>query len=229
MLKILSWNIRQGGGTRLKKIIDKISSSNSDILVLSEFRHGKSGQMIRTSMIRLGYRFQNVSAAAPSSNSVAIFSRIPCQQLIYNDACPYFPHNIVCSVFEAFRLYGVYMPHKKKHELFEFLTDEAKKYDNIILMGDYNTGKNYIDQKGDSFWYNDQLQLFEKSGMVDAFRLIHGQNSEYSWFSHQGNGYRYDHSYLKETLKPVLADCYYQHDWREEGLSDHSAMILELA
>ncbi|MBT8191289.1 MAG: hypothetical protein KJO29_12735 [Bacteroidia bacterium] len=229
MLRILSWNIRQGGGTRINKILNKVTESESDIIIISEFRNGRTGQVFRSSLLKHGYRFQNVSAALPSDNSVAIFSKIPCQQLIYKDACPFFPHNIVCSVYDAFRIYGVYMPHKKKHKLFEFLTKESKQHENLIIAGDYNSGKNYIDQKGNSFWYTDQLTQLEESGMEDAFRLKHVDIAEYSWFSHKGNGFRYDHIYMNKVLTPVLSDCYYEHSWREKGLSDHSPMFLELA
>ena len=77
-------------------------------------------------------------------------------------------------------------------------------------------------------WYTDKLTALEKENYVDAFRHIHGQKEEYSWFSHQGNGYRYDHTYLSESLLPIVKNCYYIHEWREEGLSDHSSMVLEL-
>jgi len=68
----------------------------------------------------------------------------------------------------------------------------------------------------------------EKAGYVDAFRHIHGDAKEFSWFSHQGNGYRYDHTYLSDDLLPFISDCRYIHEWRDEGLSDHSPMVLTL-
>jgi hypothetical protein len=39
MLKILSWNIRQGGGTRLQKIVDSLAEINPEVIVLSEYRN----------------------------------------------------------------------------------------------------------------------------------------------------------------------------------------------
>jgi len=98
----------------------------------------------------------------------------------------------------------------------------------IIIAGDYNTGINHVDQVGKSFWYEDELIKLKKNGYVDAFRHIHGDIKEYSWYSHQGNGYRYDHTYVDEALIPIVKDCYYLNSWREEKLSDHSPMVLEL-
>ena len=95
-------------------------------------------------------------------------------------------------------------------------------------MGDFNTGKNFIDQKGDSFWYTSELKDLEEAGMVDGFRHVHGDVESYSWFSHKGNGYRYDHIYVSKDLLPLVKQCDYIHEARENKLSDHSPMILEL-
>ena len=106
------------------------------------------------------------------------------------------------------------------------MIDESER--NFIVAGDYNTGKNYIDQKGNSFWYTAELENLEKVGMKDAFRHVYGDEEEFSWYSHQGNGFRYDHTYISEGLLPIVKDCYYPHEYRIDGLSDHSPMILEL-
>ena len=41
-MRLLSWNIRQGGGLRLPRIADAIKRLDADILVLSEYRGGES-------------------------------------------------------------------------------------------------------------------------------------------------------------------------------------------
>lgn len=228
MLKILSWNIRQGGGSRISQITKALEKENAEIVVLSEFRNNASGIKIRYNLLRMGYRYQNVSAAKGNDNAVAIFSKLPCNNFIYSQSDQDYAHNVVSSEYDAFDVFGVYLPHKKKHKLFDFLLEEMPKAKPSILVGDYNTGKNYIDQKGDSFWYTDKIVALEKLGYVDAFRHIHKDVKEYSWFSHGGNGYRYDHTYVHKSLLPIVKDCYYLHAWREEKLSDHSPMVLGL-
>lgn len=64
--------------------------------------------------------------------------------------------------------------------------------------------------------------------MSDAFRFVNQDVEEYSWYSHQKNGYRYDHIYIDNSLKPIVKNCFYNHSWRVEKLSDHSPMFLEL-
>jgi len=228
LLKILSWNIRQGGGSRINKIVNAILNEKADIVVLSEYRNNDSGMRLRHNFLRIGYRFVNVTAAKKNDNAVAIFSKLSSNQYLYAKANLDFPHNIVCSSYDAFNIFGVYLPHKKKHKLFDFLLTEMQKGKPSILIGDYNSAKNFKDQKGDSFWYTDKLVALENNGFIDAFRYLHKDITEYSWYSHGGNGYRYDHTYIHESLIPILKDCYYIHKWREVGLSDHSPMVLEL-
>ncbi|MFK7821074.1 MAG: endonuclease/exonuclease/phosphatase family protein [Planctomycetaceae bacterium] len=228
-VSILSWNIRQGGGSRVDGILEAIRVDGSPILVLSEFRNNDRGLAIRSTLLKRGYGYQVVSAAQGPENSVLIASRFPCGSALFPTADPVYANSIVRADLPVCRLYGVYLPHKKKHRLFDFLLeDELDDEEPAIITGDFNSGKNGIDQAGDSFWYSDKLTALEKRGYFDAFREIHEDSRVYSWFSHQGNGYRYDHTYLHAALKPILKDCFYIHEWRKEGLSDHSAMKVVL-
>ena len=42
-LRLLAWNIRQGGGARLAAIAEALARHDADILVLSEYRGGDVG------------------------------------------------------------------------------------------------------------------------------------------------------------------------------------------
>ena len=228
MLKLLSWNIQQGGGSRTRGIIKFIAQQKPQIIVLSEFRNNDSGTFLRTKLLELKYQFQFVSLSTSDTNSVLIASQLPCHSRLFIDTGINYAHDVIAVDFEAFHLYGVYLPHKKKHQLFDLLEKEIQQYSPTIIMGDFNTGKNFIDQKGDSFWYTAELTRLEKAGMQDAFRYVHGDVETYSWYSHQGNGYRYDHIYTSQDLQPIIKQCDYIHEAREKKLSDHSPMILEL-
>ena len=229
MVSILSWNIRQGGGSRVAKILAAIFELDPSVIVLSEFRNNDKGVQIRTALLKRGFIHQVVSGAAKEINSVLIASKFPCGSGLFPDCDKNYPHSIVRADLDAFWLYGVYLPHKKKHRLFEFLLEQELADDEpAIVTGDWNTGKNGIDQVGNSFWYSEHLTTFEERGYFDAFRAVHGDVREYSWFSHQGNGFRYDHTYMHESLRSILKDCQFLHKWREAGLSDHSPMVIKL-
>lgn len=69
-------------------------------------------------------------------------------------------------------------------------------------------------------------------GFADAFRALHGYESrEPSWtwrkIAGHGGGYRLDHVFLSPELHPTAAR--YHHDWRDSGLSDHSALEVDWA
>lgn len=230
MISILAWNIRQGGGSRTADILQKLREQNPTIVVLSEFRNNENGRKLRIGLLQQGYRYQVASGASGDENTVMVASQAPCGSALFPESDENYPHAIVRADFPVFRLYGLYLPHKKKHKLFQFLEDElafdeSKRKRPTIITGDWNTGKNGIDQAGNSFWYSEHLTILEKRGYVDAFRRLHGDDREYSWYSHQGNGFRYDHTYVDESLANVLKECRYLHAWRENGLSDHSPML----
>jgi exonuclease III len=66
-----------------------------------------------------------------------------------------------------------------------------------------------------------------RDGWLDAFRCLHGYGErEASWtFAHDRGGWRLDHV-LVRGLRPLASA--YAHDWRRAGLSDHSALVVDL-
>ncbi len=68
-------------------------------------------------------------------------------------------------------------------------------------------------------------------GYRDAYRALHGYGArEPSWTwrqiaGHQG-GWRIDHLFVSPQLRPIA--CRYHHSWRDQGLSDHSALEADL-
>jgi exodeoxyribonuclease III len=67
-----------------------------------------------------------------------------------------------------------------------------------------------------------------RRGWIDAFRELHGYaQREASWtFPQDRGGWRLDHA-LVWGLRPIASA--YAHDWRRSGLSDHSALVVDLA
>ena len=71
----------------------------------------------------------------------------------------------------------------------------------------------------------------QELGYRDAYRSLHGYaNREPSWTwkriaGHDG-GWRLDHIFVSAELRPIA--CTYHHAWREEDLSDHSALEADL-
>ena len=72
------------------------------------------------------------------------------------------------------------------------------------------------------------VQDLPRLGWSDAFRALHGyEKRDRSYmFANRKFGWRLDHILCSPPLEPVA--CEYVHEWREAGLSDHSAMWAEL-
>lgn len=229
MFSILSWNIQQGGGSRVNKIVENLILQSPEVIILSEYKNNDKGTLIRQKLLANNYKFQGITPANSKDNSVLIASKVATNFRWFKNIDESYSFNILEADFGAFLLYGVYLPHKKKHTLFDFFQQKVKTSQKpIIIAGDFNTGMNHIDQKGNSFWYESDLKDLLSLGMIDAFRYIHKDKKEYSWYSHQGNGYRYDHTYVSESIKNIIHSCEYLHDWRENKWADHSPMLLRL-
>jgi exonuclease III len=68
-------------------------------------------------------------------------------------------------------------------------------------------------------------------GYRDAFRACHGyaaRSPSWTWKTIAGHdgGWRLDHTFLSAALVPLA--CQYHHQWRDQGLSDHSALETDL-
>ena len=71
-LRILAWNIRQGGGTRLARIIAAIAQHEADVLVISEYRGGESGERLRAALAAIGYAHVTTATPPAGGNGVLI-------------------------------------------------------------------------------------------------------------------------------------------------------------
>jgi endonuclease/exonuclease/phosphatase family metal-dependent hydrolase len=69
--------------------------------------------------------------------------------------------------------------------------------------------------------------LVQRHGWRDAFRAVHGYSRrDRSWVPARGPGHRLDHVLVSPRLEP--AACEYVHAWREERMSDHSAIWADV-
>ena len=229
-MKLLAWNIRQGGGSRLARIADALARHEADILVLSEYRGGEAGARLRAALAVLGYRFATALAPPPGRSGVLIAARCPFHDLgAVGTGLPE-PYRLLGAGFPAFRLVGVYMPNLlAKVPYWEALIAELRETAGPALaVGDYNTCRAYLDEAGAIDRTAHYLDRIAEIGFCDLWRRRNPERREFSWFSTRGNGFRIDHAFLSDTLAACAGPIHYSHDERLAGLSDHSPLILEL-
>lgn len=127
---------------------------------------------------------------------------------------------------------------------------EAAKPGLRVLCGDLNTPRRELSSgevisfAGDSRgrlrpergpeWDAAELGVvpgLQELGYRDAYRALHGYAApapSWTWKQIAGHdgGWRLDHIFVSSELHPLA--CVYHHQWRDEGLSDHSALEADL-
>lgn len=255
-MKILTWNLRHGGGSkRMPEITLSLLEHRADVVVLTEWRKHTGGQ-IRGILADHGLRHQHDTDPGKNSNGVLVASRHPMQVSGGDDGFmglgSLVPDGLATHrraqkrrMVEAWiaeldvTVIGVHIPpdgmdgtpSAGREAVFGAAVAAArlKRDGGCILIGDLNAGRHYLDEQGATFSCTRLLGELSAMGYEDAWRRMNSGGREYSWFSHEGKGFRIDHALVSRALASRVKACWYSHNEREQGLSDHSMMVLELA
>lgn len=229
-MRLLTLNIRHGGGRRMAEIRAGLLRRRADVLVLTEFRNNEAGAHLREGLARAGLLHQAVSQPAARVNSVLVAAREafrvePHPRLKFDAA------RLLRVRFDKFFLIGVHLPNQKaKLPHWRALRKLARENaaPPTVFAGDFNTGRNPQDAEGYKYTFAEEMEALEKLGWVDAWRRLHPKGREFTWYSHRQRGFRLDHVFLPPELSPRLSGARFAHGFRERGASDHSALIVEL-
>ncbi len=232
-MKITSLNIRHGGGRRIPNIIDWVDKCDADFVMFSEWRPNQCGKVLARAMQDRGYKTQGTSQG-PSANGILIASRR--SQMVSSITPEGASHGeIVFSACVEIDFICCYFPQKQeKKQFFHTVTDKILRASKpTLLIGDLNTGLNGADLTvgATPFFCSKEFADLESLGDAkDLWRLSHGKDArEWSWCS-RNNGFRIDHAYGNEALFKTYSSisCRYDHSTRTDGISDHSAVLVEL-
>jgi len=161
---------------------------------------------------------------------------------------------VLTTEFEKFILINAYAPHshrkllrlEEKEQFMLFFIEHIHKVREsekpIIIVGDLNVAHQEIDlfhfknnKKNAGFlpqerqWITELLSI----GFVDAFRFLHPESREYSWWGQMDNlkerniGWRIDYVLVDNKLKDKISDCFYS---KSQSGSDHCpvSVILDI-
>jgi exodeoxyribonuclease-3 len=229
-VRVLAWNIRQGGGTRLAAITAAIAAHDADAVVLSEYRGGASGERLRAALAAIGYPHTTELVPPPGRSGVLIAARRRLREEPFAVALLE-PCRIVAVELAGLRLFGVYMPNLLAkvpywEALITALAAEAEGA--ALAIGDFNTCRAYVDEPGAIDACAHFMDKVEAIGFCDLWRRHNPDGREFSWYSTRGNGFRIDHAFLSAKLARRTRTIRYSHEARLAGLSDHSPLVLDL-
>ena len=236
-VRLLSWNILQGGGRRTEAIVDYLQASRADIVTLQEFRQGPAGERICLTLKRMGLGWQWV-AKPPSAaaNTLLLAARAPF------DAGDFMPHpSGTCHIMEAMfsggstaglTLLPVHFPQKAAQvPLFRALAEDSPSLlaGPALLVGDLNCGIPFQDSDSKTFINTAEFSRLLDLGWRDVFRSRHPSAQTFSWVSPRtGNRFRYDHCLASPAADSLVTSVRYDQEPRLSGFSDHAALLVEL-
>jgi exodeoxyribonuclease III len=232
LLRVLTWNIRAGGGMRLSRIAEALSLHQADVLVLTEYRSGEAGQRLRVVLRDLGYIWMSPVEPPGIRNGVLIATRTKPRALAHVTEHVPEPWRMLAVTIGGVRVFGIYMPNlKAKIPYWEALIEAATPHaeGRALALGDFNTCRAYVDEPGATDVTALFLDKIQAAGFRDVWRDRFPDGREYSWYSHRGNGFRIDHAFASPRLARRIGDIRYSHVERVSGLSDHSALLMEIA
>ena len=108
-------------------------------------------------------------------------------------------------------------------------TPRREKPDGTVISFARDTHERLRPERGER-WDSAELGVvpgLRELGFIDAFRAVHGYASkEPSWVWRHGGGWRLDHVFASGL---EVEAAVYHHAWRDDGLSDHSALEADLS
>ncbi|MCY3767804.1 MAG: endonuclease/exonuclease/phosphatase family protein [Gammaproteobacteria bacterium] len=246
-IRVISWNIRAGGGKRVEGILSQLLKWQADIIGLCEFRGTPASQWLAVQLEEAGYLHQmsSVNPVLPAKNALLLASRKPLKRMRLKRMPTLAERWILARVQEppGIAIGLMHAPNYTRPELkypfLEAVVETVRHWRSGpgLIMGDTNCGKPGIDEEKPFFGPFQREQAFMESmethRWMDNFRVLHGDKREYTWYSHRQNGFRLDHSFCNPMLLPGIKS--FSHAWgidpstpdRRESLSDHAALILE--
>ncbi len=239
-LRLVSWNILAGGGSRCREIIRQLRRRDADIVVLQETVSTRAGDICHA-LGEAGYSCRFGAPRGPRDRGLCLLSRVPARRIAESPPphAGIYPRGwlevelVECGT----RIAAVYGP-AAGPSLPAFWDAAAawlacRAEQPFIMLGDFNVGASYIDAKDYRFKAHRGFGALARIGLVDLWRRVHGDRREHTWFSRPGGGrsprgFRIDHAFASPVAAGRVTKCRYDHQVRTRGWSDHSMLIVDL-
>ena len=253
---LLTWNVAGRVGRNQERQIAALAERPFDALCLQEITpRTRARWMQALEALGLYVAVSDWPVAATGSRRFAVL--VAAREPLRRVAAPELPWSERHLAVETagLEVHTLHAPLSSKEDLakvrtlealFAALANESDDRPPRVLAGDLNTPR-YESREGEIVTFardrqgrlrpelgerHDRAELLlihelTRHGWRDAFRALHGYGRrDRSWAWRTGYGWRLDHILVSPGLEPV--DCDYVHEWREQGLSDHSAMWARL-
>lgn len=244
-ISLLCWNIGNPSRHRAEKQADWLGKRSEDFFVLTETKKSEGCFFFKHYFETRDYHVI-VPDIDEREYGTMMISKYPLAKSLFLNYTSLLSSRVVAMTTSlpegTLEIIGLYVPsrdvsaekiERKKH----FLENVTQALSNApvpafrIVCGDFNVLEPDHIPRYRFFkeWEYAFYQNLMGNQLKDAFRYLSPCVREYSWIGRTGDGYRYDHCFVSESILPILKKCFYLHEPREARLSDHSAIIAELS
>ena len=244
-MRIVLWNIRAGGGRRVRTILDRLAGWRPDVVALCEFRGTPPSLALARGLASQGlpHHLDTISPRQPRANRLLTASRWPVGRVRLRGE-PAERGRWLLARLEApqpFELGLMHVPNRvtgRKYPFLDAVLALARHWRRgpAVFVGDTNSGCRGLDEETAAFNEREDgwMRALGAAGWSDSFRHIHGAARAYTWYSpNGGNGFRIDQAFVNRPLLSRLRMARYA--WggsagrgRHGAPSDHAALLLDL-
>ena len=226
-MKLISLNLRFGGQKRTPQIIDYLLDEDADLMVLTEFMMNEKGKDIIPKISQKGYNTKPSNNDGSMGSFIASKNDFVTKSVFDRWTEVYIPKNDLYVL-------GVYVPDQpgaEKNKFWKRMLEYAKNNieKHVLITGDFNSCTKE-DSSNATEYYAKELMKLEEIGYIDMWKSYSREGSpRYTWFYHSGEGFRLDYAFISPKLAASIDEVkvYHDSDIREEGMSDHSPLIME--
>lgn len=252
-MRIISLNLNGIRAAARKGVYHWLQQQDADVICVQETR-AHCNHYPEHAFSPDGYHAYFHDAAKKGYSGVGIYSKLEPQHVEYNLGWSVADEEgrYIQIDFSQLSIASLYMPSGTSGEArqrlkYEFmdrflpkLVDIAHGKRDFIICGDWNIAHKEIDLKNwranqdhsgflpaERAWLD---EVFDKVGLVDAFRVINDQPGQYTWWSNFGRaweknvGWRIDYQIVTRGLKnKILAAEIY----KQQRFSDHAPLIID--
>ena len=254
-MKIATWNVNSMN-VRLPHVAEWLQAHDPDVLVLQEIKQ-LTEKFPTDALQEIGYR--SIASGQKTYNGVAVISKNPA-----TDPVTDFPdfddpqRRVLATTIDDVRVVDLYVPNgsevgSEKYaykldwlaSLHRFLEAEMKKYENVVVLGDFNIAPADADVYDPEKWGEDilcsppereALRKLLDLGLTDVFRNFEQAESTFSWWDYRAAGFRrnaglrIDLILTSDAMTQRCTASYVDKEPRGwERPSDHAPVVAEFA
>ncbi len=253
MFRIATWNVNSLR-VRLPHVLQWLESEQPDVLALQETKLTDENFPIED-ILHAGYHAS--FSGQKTYNGVATLSKIEAANIVTDFPDFISPQRRILSTnINNITILNLYIPNgsevnsEKYHyklkwldHLHKFTESLVNKYENVILLGDFNIAPDDRDVHNPVAWNGkilvsqperDAFQSLLKQSLVDCFRIFEQEENDFSWWDYRAgsfqrnHGLRIDHILATDTLSDLCTTCHIDKTPRgRERPSDHTPVIAE--